>query len=287
MWERLKFLADTRDGRVLLKFAGLGAIGEGKLEMARALHAAALTPEPLGLVHGFLAERWCEDARPLATGDRPAAEIGRYVGARARLFPAEAWSGASLKRLLEMSRRNLSLGLGGSAAPLLTHWESRIASLSPRVHRVRTDNRLDCHEWLRVDGRLIKTDALDHCAAHDLIGCQDLAWDVAGAIAEFELDDGSTSDLIVAAEHASGRQVDLELLEFYQLAYLAFRLGQTHLAAGMCADEKQRLEPVEQGYRAKLQHLLWIASQARLGLSPRSIDERNEPAREQTFVPIG
>src|SRR5206468_662822 len=66
MWERPKFLADTRGGRVLLKFAGVGAIGQAKLQMARALHAAALTPDPLGLVHGFLAERWCEDAQPLA-----------------------------------------------------------------------------------------------------------------------------------------------------------------------------------------------------------------------------
>src|SRR5215218_807657 len=87
--ERRKYIG-WRDGhRVLVKFAGLGAIGERKLDMARALYAAGFTAEPLGLVHGFLVERWCEDGRPLKRDDVPAEEIGRYIGARARLLPAE------------------------------------------------------------------------------------------------------------------------------------------------------------------------------------------------------
>ena len=52
--ERRKFLLRARDGVWLLKFAGLGAIGEHKLERARALHAAGFSPEPAVLRHGFL-----------------------------------------------------------------------------------------------------------------------------------------------------------------------------------------------------------------------------------------
>src|SRR5207248_4485544 len=53
-WERRKFLRCGSGRKLLFKFAGLGNIGERKLGMARALHAAGLTPEPLGFVHGFL-----------------------------------------------------------------------------------------------------------------------------------------------------------------------------------------------------------------------------------------
>jgi hypothetical protein len=224
--ERLKFLGWSGAERVLLKFAGLGAIGERKLEMARALHSAGWTPKPLGLVHGFLVERWCEQGRPLAPGDRPVEEIGRYIGARARLFPAGRTSGASIETLLEMCRRNISLALGDEAARALELWDT--AGLSSRVTRVRTDNKLDRDKWLRLpDGRLLKTDALDHHQAHDLIGCQDIAWDVAGAIAEFDLEPSETNRLIAATGHSVNRV----LLDFYCTAYLAFRLGQATLAA--------------------------------------------------------
>jgi hypothetical protein len=234
-FERLKYFATKNGERLLLKFAGLGAIGDRKLAMARALHAAGFTPEPLGLVHGFLVERWLEGARPLAADDAPVEAIGRYIGARARLFPAPGASGASVEELHTMCRRNIGLALGGAAARLADRWDG--ATLSPRVARVRTDNKLDRGEWLRLrDGRLLKTDAVDHHQAHDLIGCQDAAWDVAGAIVEFGLDADQERRLI----DATGCVVDPELLEFYQLAYPAFRLGQALLNPAMGPSDANR-----------------------------------------------
>lgn len=247
--ERLKFLGWSGAERVLLKFAGLGAIGERKLAIARTLHSTGFTPEPLGLVHGFLVERWCEVARPLAPGERPVGEIGRYIGARARLFPAPPTSGASIETLLEMCRRNISLALGDEAARTLDRWDC--AALSSRVTRVRTDNKLDRGKWLRLPGgRLVKTDALDHHQAHDLIGCQDIACDVAGAIAEFELEPSETDRLIAA----TGQSVDWILLDFYRTAYLAFRLGRATLAADGEAGR----------YAARLQQLLHHTAATRL-----------------------
>lgn len=222
---RLKFLGVHGGERVLVKFAGLGSIGERKLKMARALHAKGFIPEPLGLVHGFLIERWCGNARPLPAGDAPVERIGRYLGARARLFPANHESGASIDALLMMCRRNISLSLGEEACSALEHFDAR--ELERRVRRIRTDNKLDRHEWLRLpDERLIKTDALDHHQAHDLVGCQDLAWDIAGAIEEFGLSGEEAVRLIAAA----GRDADRDLLDFYHFAYAAFRLGQATLS---------------------------------------------------------
>ena len=70
----------------------------------------------------------------------------------------------------------------------MPRWAHRIGALERGLRRTETDNRLHVWEWLiRPDGRLLKTDALDHHAAHDLVGCQDVAWDVAGAVVELDL----------------------------------------------------------------------------------------------------
>jgi hypothetical protein len=257
-WERRKFLASAGGERFMIKFAGLGPIGERKLGMARALFRAGFTPEPIGLVHGFLVERWYDDSKPLMRGDKPIARIAQYIGSRATLFPAKLGDGASFPELLEMARRNLSLAHGGHAAKLVGGWEPRLDRLSNCVVPVRTDNRLLPHEWLRFSGRVVKTDALDHHSAHDLIGCQDMAWDVAGAIAEFELDECEASRLVDMAERCGGRRVDPELLGFYRLAYLAFRIGQAQLSADSCpsAAERRRLLHEADRYCSLLEHLL-------------------------------
>ena len=238
-------------------------MGERKLGMARALHAAGLTPEPIGLMHGFLVERWCDGQR-LQRHEKPIAEIARYIATRARLFPARADSGATTERLFEMTKRNVSLALGDAIAASLEPWTRRLDVLRRRIVRIRTDNRLDRHEWLRLaDGQLIKCDALDHHAGHDLIGCQDIVWDVAGAMVEFELDARDADKLIASTESASGRHVDRELLGFYRTAYLAFRLGQASLAVqlnGSDPAESVRLRDSAQRYATELQRLLLESS---------------------------
>ena len=259
-WERRKFLATSGGERFLVKFAGLASFGERKLGIARALHAAGLVPEPVSVVHGFLVERWVEGAQPLGRADQPIDALARYIGTRARLFPVERESGAGPAELFQMALRNISLGLASEAAQALQSRAPDLDKLARRVVRVRTDNKLDVHEWLRTsDGRLLKTDALDHHCAHDLIGCQDMAWDVAGAISEFQLDLAQAARLVDATERASGRVVDAELLDFYRLCYPAFRLGQAALGAQMCGGDAPgaaRLARLGERYRAELQILL-------------------------------
>jgi hypothetical protein len=221
--EQLKFLAGEGPDRFLLKFAGLGPLGERKLEMARALHSAGLGPEPAGLFHGFLAERWYGTERPLGAADRPVTEIGHYIATRASLFPADHANGASVDELAQMARRNVSLALGADMA-------ARVPAPSASTsRRIRTDNRLDRNKWLRLaDGRLLKTDALDHHQSHDLVGCQNAAWDVVGAIVEFDLNQAEAAQLI----DESGPAVDRDLIDFFLIAYPSFRLGQVVLRSG-------------------------------------------------------
>lgn len=244
--ERRKFLLRTATGSWLLKFAGLGSAGEQALERARALHAAGFTAEPSTLRHGFLAERWLEDACPLTEGAPDAVErLAGYLAFRAERFPAPSGSGAALTELLTMARTNIGEALGDGAAKALECWTAdRLAELEAGLRRVVTDNRLHRWEWLRLpDGRLMKSDALDHSAAHDLIGCQDIAWDVAGGIVEFDLSDRQAEALCHMVEAVV--PLDRRVLAFCIPCYIAFQIGYWTFATGSdpsAADERRRYE---------------------------------------------
>lgn len=222
-----------RDAKWLLKFAGLGSPGERKLARAHVLAAAGFGPEARGPVQGLLATRWLADARPLQPGEPDPAEltarVGDYIGFLAKRFPAASARGADVSELLQMARCNMAEALGEAAAGLDHRWRSQIDRLRTLVEPVEIDGRMLPHEWLRTtSGELIKTDALDHHAAHDLIGCQDAAWDVVGAALELGLSQDAVAATVSAA---SGRRIAPELMAFYGPCYLAFRWAQHRMAA--------------------------------------------------------
>jgi len=201
--ERRKYLLRTDIGAFLLKFAGVGRIGEEKFARAQTLHAAGFCPEPLGFRHGFLIERWHQDTGQ-PDPETVIGQLGRYLAYRAATFPAADDEGANSDELAAMATRNAGIELKPPAA-------------SPRV---RTDNRLHAWEWLQLPGgRVLKTDAVDHDNAHDLIGCQPIAWDVGGAKVEFNLSAEETAQLCRETD------IDPALLGFYVPCYAAFQLG--------------------------------------------------------------
>ena len=258
--ERRKFLHRAGGTTWLLKFTGLGRHGEETVGRARRLHGAGFVPEPAGLLHGFLAERWEEAARPLdpLDCDRPAliAHLGRYLGFRARNLPAAEAEGASLDSLWAMARQNAGEALGEAVAARLDAWKPRLPALQARVRRVWTDNRLHAWEWLVLPGgRLLKADAVDHAAAHDLIGCQDIAWDVAGAAAEFGLS-AAERDRLLARLGA-----DAALTAFLEPCYLAFQAGYYAMAAEAWGEgeEASRARAAGDRYAAGLRQVLLAA----------------------------
>jgi hypothetical protein len=190
--EPRKFLAESGTGSWLVKFAGLGSIGQRKLERARTLAGAGFTPEPLGLCHGFLVERWRGDAVPLPEHlDATARQellvtVGKYLGFRARVLVADAGSGASMHELYAMARANTEQAIGADRALAWNAWQPHLELLESMVSRADTDNRLHRWEWLLAgaSGVILKADALDHAFGHDLVGSQDIAWDIAGASIE-------------------------------------------------------------------------------------------------------
>jgi len=260
-FERRKFLAYTADGAWLVKFAGLGQAGERKLAKASLLAENGFTPPVAGLCHGFLVQKWVP-ARPMASGEVRRADfidhLGRYLGFRARHLPPPATGGASLSELIEMALVNTEEALGAAAASRL---KERLADAPDYVRVVRpvdTDNRLHSWEWLVTGAqRFIKTDALDHSAAHDLIGCQDIAWDIAAAAVEFELSKQEAADLSAAVLQESSRAVPAELQAILEICYLAFQLGLWISAKpAAAADEFPRLEAAASRYARLLSRRL-------------------------------
>jgi hypothetical protein len=251
--ERRKLLASAASGTWLARFVGLGRDGDRALARARTLSRAGFTPEVAGLCYGFLVERWIS-APPLVVAEldrtarrRMVERVGRYLGFRARELPAEPDSGASLERLAEMVSRNATLALG--AVPALPGSPAELASC---VHRIEIDGRLHAWEWLVDGGALIKTDAVDHCADHSLVGCQDLAWDIVGASVELELSAAERQRLAAVAGEAAGRPIDPDLLAFIRPCYLAFQLGRHAMASSSGDDEAVRLRAAARRYAAQL-----------------------------------
>ncbi|MGR4863925.1 hypothetical protein [Caulobacter sp. LARHSG274] len=241
--ERRKFLFRAASGSWLAKFAGLGGEGVRKTAQAGGLAAAGFTPRPAGLRHGFLVETWLEDARALEPGrydrGRLLDHLARYLAFRARHFPASVQDGAGTSELLDMARVNTAEALGEPAAEAL-HERLRVLARTPAGAPIAIDGRLHAWEWrVTPQGRLLKTDAVDHARGHDLVGCQDVGWDVAGAQIELDLSDDEAAWLARAIERLGGGHVAPARLALHRACYAAFQIGLWSLGDG--------LDPAEQG----------------------------------------
>lgn len=223
--ERRKYVV-TQAGvsSVLLKFAGLGRYGEQTYERARTLSHGGVGPRPLALTAGFIAYEFLPGA-PLGPEDGGvslADAFCRYLAFVREAFPATA--SLTPAEWEEMLRVNVEEALG-------REWGERLPPFpdSTPPAAVALDGRMLPHEWLRTRAGLLKTDGTDHCADHFFPGCTDLAWDVAGCLAEFAW--GERRSFLERFTAATGERLEPRRLRFWSAAYLAFRTGFADLAA--------------------------------------------------------
>ena len=220
---------------------------------------------PLAERHGMMLWPWCAQARPLTRAHK--SDVVPML-ADMLAFRAAHWtsgpSGASVHDLYEMARANLTEALGEAGAAPRAVWRPHLDAIAAEAEPVRMDGKLDCHEFLKLPhGRIVKTDALDHHAAHDLIGCQEIYWDVAGATIEWTLSHAETQFICDQIDCACSFARPRETLGFYLVAYTAFRLG----AATMSVEALGQVNPAEarrfqrrvQFYRETAQALLQSA----------------------------
>jgi hypothetical protein len=126
---------------------------------------------------------------------------------------------------------------------------------------------MQSHEWLRSGSGLLKVDVTDHHADHFFPGTGDIAWDLAGAIAELDLDDGARSLLIRQYRARSGDRDIARRVPGYLVAYLACRIGYSALAEETLggSDDARRFARLKRGYLASLERELGAHAEAAAG----------------------
>jgi hypothetical protein len=267
-FERVKHRFTLRSGRqVLCKFLGMAA-ATPDLQPAAGAAITALTGRvshglatpPLALAHGFMATEWLPGiplARHTAPGEMPEI-LGAYVARIAGPALTERDFGAAVARIADMIYVNTTEALGAAAAE-----QTRRFQPGPNCPRlVYGDGHLQPYEWLKGAGvPPQKVDGVGHSCDHTLIGLQSVAWDVAGAMVEWELDVHAAGRLLQAYHTAGGLLLDAHTLQFYRLAYAAFRTGQCALASEFHdPNERERLVAAYAGYRQQLALLLTACS---------------------------
>jgi hypothetical protein len=232
--EKRKFLAESASGTWLVKWAGLGASSKAKLGRGQILARSGWTPDFAGLCHGFVVQHWQAGGNlHQAESERQwlVQQLSQYLSFRASNLPADK-PGASLLQLWEMAQFNIGSVLGSDAGEAVQQLLGEPSRHAAAIKPVHTDNRLHRWEWLIApQGHLVKTDALDHDAAHDLIGCQDISWDLAGAAVEFRLTQDEGLEMSRAVEANTDRSIDPALLQALELCYLGFQIGLWSFAA--------------------------------------------------------
>jgi len=227
--ERRKYLVrqqGTDADPLLLKFAGLGKQTLDRLGRAERLAEAGFTAHPIELRHGFVSLPYRAGV-PCAAGDVPVRLLERVAEYLAYLSLEERVEDPTSDTILhDMLRTNLAEGLGEESIPAF----EPLLSGSWTERPVRLDARMQPHEWLRTESGYVKTDAFDHHDDHFLPGSQDIAWDLAGASLEMELDADSRRFMVERYQRLSGDWSITQRLPYYTVAYLAFRLGYTVLA---------------------------------------------------------
>lgn len=211
MVERAKYLSP--DCSVLRKFAGLGAYGRRVHRRAVDLADRGFTPAPLERPDedGFIRHLFVP-GRPPSKDHELASHLGRYIAARPRVTLRAADEVALELSLKEMVRVNVELEAG--VPPLVL----------PNIERlVIADGKLMPYEWVIDDrGRALKTDATDHGDDHFFPGPTDSAWDLAGAIIEWQLDGTARSQMLDSYREQTGDDPSRRLQAFL-VAYAAFR----------------------------------------------------------------
>ena len=165
--------------------------------------------------------------------------MAEYCAFRLRAFGAELSDLNALQQMADHNLRELGLDL-----PVELRLE----------HPVIADGRMQPHEWLlSKDGKLLKTDSGSHGDDHFFPGPTDIAWDLAGAIVEWQMNEQQAAEFLDLYHLASGDDACARIDGFIK-AYAVFRAAYCLMAANAMdgSDEQPRLQHAADTYRSFL-----------------------------------
>lgn len=229
--ERRKFFATGKEGeRMLIKFEGLNRTSFEQWNRANRAAEAGFAAPVEGRAHGFVATRWLEGspAETRDVGPQLIRRVARYLAWIARC--ERTGKKTNPEPLVEMLRLNAHEGLGPDWGVVAARQGRRLGAAVAGAPAVRVDGRMLMHEWVRTPIEFMKTDGNSHFDDHFYPGETDIAWDVAAAAIELDLDSAEEQMLIREYLMLSGDRAVAERLPFMRAAYTAFRLGYTVLA---------------------------------------------------------
>jgi hypothetical protein len=210
----------SQDGSALYKYEGLGRYGAAVRDRVSVCAAAGFAIAPEGAAAGYahypllplrLLQAQSINAQMLE-------RMGDYCAFRAQAFRVADADAAELTRMMVHNTREL-LGVDLEGVQLEVS--------QPAI----CDARMMPHEWAVGSGmRLLKLDCGQHGDNHFYPGAADIAWDLAGAVIEWQLDAHATDALLAAYERSSGDNARDRLL-LYLIAYSAFQAGYARVAA--------------------------------------------------------
>jgi hypothetical protein len=237
--ERRKFLAP--DHSQVLRFEGLGKYGEAAFDRALRLADAGFGPPVLGREDGFTKYAWVEGTASQAEDldEMMVERIAQYCAFRAAEFTSNG-STRDAVDLETMTRVNLLEEFGSDEAAV---------DLSPLSsgRKIITDSRMMPHAWLRANDRTRrKADGSLHGDDHFFPGPCDVAWDLAGAIIEWEMGECVAHHLLALYSRVTGDDARPRIQAFLT-AYAAFRMGYCKMAAEAMRGNEEELR-LQQDY---------------------------------------
>lgn len=244
--ERNKYF--SADRRSLFKFEGFGRYGAAVRQRAEDLSRAGFAPPVLSCENGFV-EYEIAPGRAMCPGECSPAVLQRlaeYCALRTAIQAAPAPGAVSLDSMLQ---HNLGVEFGVQDFQLDLPLEKLVIA----------DGRMMPHEWITSGERLMKTDGASHGDDHLFPGATDIAWDLAGVIAEWDLQPGQQEFFLRQYQRRSGDNPSPRL-PAYLLAYSVFRMAFCRMgAAAMAAwDEAHRLWREYQRHRSRVASLLGL-----------------------------
>lgn len=236
---------------LLAKFAGLGNYGKEIIKRGIVLGKSRFCPEIRGYANGFVIMPFIEGVpmKPENVDEEFIKFVAEYFALINNEFTAELT--ATWENMTAMILQNTTEGLGSEWVENAQRVIKQFPSSSYQHNVVAIDGHVMSHEWIKTENGFKKVDSLEHWSDQFFIGCQNIAWDIAGFMIEFELEEKMKRKLVDHYIRLTN-DVDIESrLPFYLTAYCAFRIGYITLANLSVPDtkEKERFAVLKRKFR--------------------------------------
>jgi hypothetical protein len=247
--ERLKFLSE--DGSRLFRFEGFGRFGTQVHHRVVKVAEAGFGPMPDASEEGFGVYEMLRGRYLTGADLKPEvlARIAEYLAFRAREVTVESADTAELETMLRFNtKEEFGIELPATLSRLNVE------------HPVIADGRMLPHKWMEYKGRLLKLDAATHGDDHFFPGPTDIAWDLAGTIVEWNLEESASAFFLEIYRQRSDDDIS-ERLPAYLRAYAIFRTAYCKMAAAAMsgAPEETRLRKDYLRYRERALALTGVA----------------------------